>query len=98
MNTGRNQVNGWGGPAGQTAAMCAGGNDGSLSAATEGYDGTSWSTRPNLGTARQGSANGIGTSQTTGVQAGGADPSYVTTVEEFSGSTESLNVETLTQS
>ena len=97
MNTGRNQVNGWGGPAGQTAAMCGGGNDGSLSAATEGYDGTSWSTRPNLGTARQGSANGIGTSQTTGVQAGGADPSYVTTVEEFSGSTESLNVETLTQ-
>ena len=98
MNTARNQVNGWGGPAGQTASMCGGGNDGSVSAATEGYDGTSWSTRPSLGTARQGSANGIGTSQRTGVQAGGATPSYVATVEEFTGETSAANIADFTTS
>ena len=92
MNTARNQVNGWGGPAGQTASMCGGGSTGSVSAATEGYDGTSWSTRPNLATARQGSANGIGTSQTTGIQAGGSTGSYVTNTEEFTGETTAANV------
>jgi len=84
MNVGRNQVNGWGGPAGQTASICGGGNDGAaVSLLTEAYDGTSWSTKPNLATARQGSANGIGTSQSSGIQAGGSTGSYVTTVEEF---------------
>ena len=92
MNTARNQVNGWGGPAGQTASMCGGGSTGSVSAATEGYDGTSWSTRPNLATARQGSANGIGTSQTTGIQAGGSTGSYVTNTEEFTGETTAANI------
>ena len=69
-----------------------------MSAATEGYDGTSWSTRPNLGTARQGSANGIGTSQTTGIQAGGSTGSYVATVEEFTGETTSANIGKFTTS
>tara|TARA_Y100001963_G_C6774425_1_gene446595 strand:+ start:30 stop:1907 length:1878 start_codon:yes stop_codon:yes gene_type:complete len=91
--TARVTVNGFGGPAGQTASICAGGaGPGGVLASTEGYDGSVWSTRPSLGTARQGSANGIGTSQTAGVQAGGATPSYVATVEEFTGETSTANI------
>lgn len=85
MNTGRNQTNGWGGPAGQTASVCGGGNvSGTVSAATENWDGTAWSTSPaTLAAARQGSANGIGTSSSNGIQAGGYTTSYVSTVEEY---------------
>jgi len=99
MATARTNVNGFGGPAGQTASICAGGYSTTQTAVTEGYDGTAWSSRPSLGTARMGSANGIGTSQTAGVQAGGHDTStYVTTVEEWTGETTAVNVKTLTQS
>jgi len=83
MNTARNQVNGFGGPAGQTASICAGGNSGSVSAATEEYNGASWATTSSLATARQGSANGIGATTAAGIQAGGSTGSYTVATEEF---------------
>ena len=99
MATARTNVNGFGGPAGQTASICAGGYSTTQTAVTEGYDGTAWSSRPSLGTARMGSANGIGTSQTAGVQAGGHDTStYVTTVEEWTGDTSTTNIADFTTS
>ena len=66
-------------------SVCGGGNvSGTVSAATENWDGTAWSTSPaTLAAARQGSANGIGTSSSNGIQAGGYTTSYVSTVEEY---------------
>ena len=61
--------------------------------ATEGYDGTSWSTRPNMSTA---ASNRSGFNSAGNSAALAAGPSSST--EEFSGDTASLNVKTLTQS
>ena len=65
---------------------------------TSGYDGTNWSTRPSMGTARQAGA-GAGTS-TAALMMSGANGSgtAVTTVEEFTGVTETINAKTLTTS
>ena len=60
------------------------------SAVTEGYDGTSWSTRPSMGTARHALA-GAGI-QTAALAAGGRTPSYTGATEEFTGETETANV------
>ena len=81
-----------------TAALVFGGHLGSFSALTEGYDGTSWSTRPSLGTARSRLANGpIGT-QTLALAAGGHTPTIVAATEEFTGETTAANVKTFTTS
>ena len=71
-------------------------------AITEGYDGTSWSTRPNLAQARRsgaGSHDGASGSGSSALAFGGAPvPSRGTVTEEFTGETTSVNVKTLTQS
>ena len=85
----------FGGPAGQTASICAGGGAPSLSAATELYNGTSWAATASLATARSGSANGIGVNTTAGVQAGGYTGSYTVATEEF---TTAAATKTLTSS
>jgi len=75
-----------------------GGNaPGGVISATEGYDGTSWSTRPSLATGR-GSTTGNGTS-TAGLMVSGGPPSSTTTLtEEFTGETVSANIKTFTTS
>ena len=69
-----------------------------LLATTFGYDGTAWSTRPNMSTARFKLA-GAGT-EALGLAFGGTDgpTTGVTNTEEFTGETTSVNVKTLTQS
>jgi hypothetical protein len=75
-----------------------GGNaPGGVISATEGYDGTSWSTRPSLATGR-GSTTGNGTS-TAGLMVSGGPPSSTTTLtEEFTGEIPALGYKTLTSS
>ena len=64
---------------------------GSGTAITQGYDGTSWSTRPSLGTGR-GFTTGNGTA-TAGLMISGGPPSDTTTAtEEFTGQTTTGNV------
>jgi hypothetical protein len=64
--------------------------------ATEGYDGTSWSTRPSMATARF-RLGGLGI-QTSALAFGGSSPSIVATTEEFTGETTSANIATITTS
>ena len=65
---------------------------------TLGYDGTNWSTRPSMGTARQAGA-GAGTSTAALMMAGAnVGGTALTTVEEFTGVTETINAKTLTTS
>jgi hypothetical protein len=84
----------------QTDAIFFAGNvpPNSVVGTTLGYDGTNWSTRPSMGTARQAGA-GAGTS-TAALMMSGANGSgtAVTTVEEFTGVTETINAKTLTTS
>ena len=82
----------------QNAAIYFGGNNPSTTelTATEGYDGTSWSTRPNMATARRG-LGGAGI-QTSALGFAGYTGSDTAASEEFTGETTSLNVKTLTQS
>jgi len=71
----------------QTDALNFGGNPTTV---TQGYDGTNWSTRPSMGTARY-AAMGHGTA-TAALGAGGYAPgSYKNNTEEFTGDTTSLN-------
>ena len=98
MNTARSSVTGGTGTA--TAGLVSGGSVPGATALVEGYDGTSWSTRPSLGTARM-SGSGLGPSsvQTAGLVGGGYDGSAdVATTEEFTGETETANVETFSTS
>jgi len=60
------------------------------------WDGTAWSTRPSLGTARHGGA-GAGASTTSGVIAGGTSP-HKTATEEFNGETTAVNIVNVTTS
>ena len=70
----------------------------SVTGLTLGYDGTSWSTRPSMATARQAGA-GAGTS-TAALMSAGANVggTALTTTEEFTGQTTALNVKTITTS
>ncbi len=70
----------------------------SVTGLTFGYDGTSWSTRPSMGTARQAGA-GAGTS-TAALMSAGANVSgtSLTTTEEFTGETSVVTASTLTSS
>ena len=83
LNTGRAYGQGFGT---QTAAVYAGGYSGSLGAATEKYNGASWSANPNPMTdGRQyGGSCGI---ETAGLVFGGENPSQTDNSEEFDGST-----------
>ena len=79
-----------------TAAIIFGGSESSTDKETFYYDGTSWSTRPSLGTGRfSGGASGaVGTS----FLAGGYTTTTVVSTEEFTDESTSINVKTLTQS
>ena len=86
-----------GGAGTQTAALTFGGwLDPGGSASTEGYDGTAWSTRPNM--AAVGANNFQTGTQTSALRAGGTDGPGYTVVEEFTGETLAANIETLTTS
>jgi len=83
----------------QTAALVYGGFTSTAIATTSGYDGTSWSTRPSLGSARYSAAPGIQTSSnTTALVFGGQVPSITATAEEFTGETQTVAASTLTTS
>ena len=64
---------------------------------TEGYDGTAWSTRPNVATAKQ-YVGGAGTSTAALKVGGGPSPATYTGVEEFTGETSAANYKTITTS
>lgn len=84
----------------QTNALIFGGEPPSSGTATAFvYDGTSFATSPSMGTARSsvGSPGPAGTS-TSAIAIGGYTSTNVTTTEEFTGETTSVNVKTLTQS
>ena len=65
-------------------------------AVTQGYDGTAFSTRPSMATARV-YVSGTGTSAA-GIAFGGNANPYTTATEEFTGETETANVETFSTS
>jgi len=83
----------------QTAALAFAGRSPSLLSLTAGYDGTAWSTRPSMATARS-MVGGTGTISSAFVTGGeiSATPPLQTATEEFTGETTALNVKTLTQS
>ena len=81
LSTARQQLAGAGT---QTAGLGFGGNTGSVTAATEEYNGTSWAAGGNLGTARRG-LGGAGT-QTAGLAFGGGTTVDVVNTEEYDGS------------
>jgi hypothetical protein len=70
------------------------------SANTEGYDGTNFSTRPSMGTARGiFYTGGTPNASTTGTWAGGGfTNTSVANVEEFTGDTETVNIKDFTTS
>ena len=93
LSTARDQLQGTSGGS-QTASMVFGGDaGGSLSNATEGYDGTVWSTRPSMATARSWSA-GAGIS-TAALIAGGYDGGYSAATEEFTAATTAETASTI---
>ena len=82
------------GPAGnQTDIIAWGGIDSggptNYYAITEGYDGTSWSTRPNLSAGRERNT-GSGTGTAGLAMGGSASGPDINTVEEFTGDTSAL--------
>jgi hypothetical protein len=89
--------NGNGGAAGTGSDFIIFGMGGlSTNGTVYGYDGTNWSTRPSLGTART-SVGGCGTA-TAALCTSGRAPGYSTAVEEFTGETSALNIENFTTS
>jgi hypothetical protein len=86
----------------QTAGLLfSGTTDGSTNLTTTfGYDGSSWSTRPNMATARQSiGAGGVSSPSTAAIGAGGyVSPGTTAATEEFTGETSALNIKTLTTS
>ena len=80
-----------------TDGLIFGGATPSRVATTVGYDGTAFSTRPSLATARK-FISGTGTSAAA-VGFGGNGPStYTTATEEFTGVTETANIANFTTS
>jgi len=65
---------------------------------TNGYDGTAWSTRATMGTARYQMTQGLGATNTAALAVGGQTPPRVATVEEYSGETSAVNYKTITTS
>ena len=95
MGIGRN---GLGGSGSQTSAFAVGGADTapSVTAAVEGYNGTSWITNASLALARRRS-HSAGTSQSNSIAFGGASP-YTNSTEEFTAESTALNLKTITDS
>ena len=90
-------VNHYGGGT-QTAGWVCGGeaDPPSYPTSTNHYDGTVWSTAPNMGTGRtQGGSNGT---QAAGLIFAGYTGSNTAATEEFTGETETANIETFTTS
>ena len=82
----------------QTAGLAFGGGTGSpnVVAHSEYYDGTNWSTSPNIGSTRY-NVTGAGTA-TAALMIGGQKGPVLATVEEFTGDTTVLNYKTITTS
>ena len=80
MNTARNALGGCGT---QTAGLAFGGSDGASTAATESYDGTSWTNDTSMATARFGSA-AAGT-QPAALAGGGYTTANTAATEEWTG-------------
>jgi len=78
----------------QTDGISFGGTPTTL---TEGYDGTAWSSRPSMGTARYALAGSSGTS-TSALGCGGEVTPQTNATEEFTGETTAVNASTLTTS
>ena len=83
----------------QTAAITFGKSNNSRPTAVQGYDGTSFSTRPSIATGRGQMASGKNAS-TSGLtwMAGGYTTTVVANTEEFTGETETTTAQTLTTS
>ena len=85
----------------QTAALTAGGDypGGTNLSTAEGYDGTSWSTRPSMGTAvQQHSTATQGTSIAALVSGGGTPPGVRNTTQEYNEDVGTINLKTITDS
>ena len=98
MNVAKNSM--YAGMGTQTAGLISGGNLPPTTTGTEGYDGSTWSTRPNMSTARQ-QGSGLGTNSTdsAGLAATGYTGTAATAAtEEFTGTTETVTAKTLTTS
>ena len=83
----------------QTSTLIFGGGTSpstTVTALSESYDGSSWSTRPSLGTARR--ALGSAGQTPTALAFGGTTGSDTTATEEFTPETTSLNIKDLTLS
>ena len=82
----------------QTAALASGGTTPTRLDQTEAYDGTSWSTRPNMATARGNGASAINSSTTAGLIFGGDTGTSINNTEEFTGETTALNYKNISSS
>jgi len=83
----------------QTAALNYFGSAPGRVTTTLGYDGTSWSTRPNGATARNGLAGSPGGTNTAALASGGdSPPTYSNKTEEFTGEIPALGYKTISDS
>ena len=86
----------------QTDAIFFGGNTPTTTTATFGYDGTSWSTRPSLATARTnfgaGATSPVGAAWGAGGYYPGSSPNRTNTTEHFNVETTSTNIVDITTS
>ena len=79
--------------------MFSGRASGTATASSQYFNGTSFATSPSLGSARNGqAAAGKGETSNASSFVAGGYPGRLTTTQEFTGVTETLNVKTLTQS
>ena len=81
----------------QTDALFFAGRNPSYTGAASGYDGTAWSTRPSMATARA-MVGGSGVSTSAFVCGGETTPALVDLTEEFAGETSAANYKTITTS
>jgi hypothetical protein len=84
----------------QTAGIVAGGYTGTAyTTRAEGYDGSAWSTRPAMSTAK-GAGAGLGSTSvsTAALAAAGYSTTFLATTEEFTGETTAVTAKTLTTS
>ena len=79
----------------QTASLAYGGNPGGALTTTVSYDGTSWATSPSMAQARAMMGSSAGGTSTAALASSGAAP---TATEEFTGQTETANIENFTTS
>jgi len=92
-----------GGAGTQTAALAFGGNTTTnagkpTSASTEGYDGTTWSTRPSMSAGKRSMASANASPNTAALGSHGYTTAQSNTTEEFTGDTTSINLKTITDS